>query len=385
VESQRYAHEFSRVLSLLRCLLLNLDHFPSVCKVGITEWGKFLRYTIGAKDYLSLPHFKGDRMGFMLGNLEPSRAMEMLDDPTWTKAVFFRNPLERLVSAYQDKILRKSYTQRVFKIGSMDQKKEDRYILSFPEFVERVTTPATDPTKSNCSSATGLSACTDPHWRPQLMMCGLDYLLPKFDFVGNFNFVAEHTKALLEKVGMWETFGQTFDDGGGAGIKEDICFISPPKRRSSFYTSGSVVSGFNQQGLSVSGGRYFHETGSKNKLDQFYTPELIEKVRKAYSLDFMVWDEISKNPVDDISHGKDLNVVQEYCLKNKNTTTNETNETTTNNTNITNNDTTNTTTTTNNNNNNTTNNTTTNNNNNTTTNNTTTTINNITINNTMES
>jgi len=259
---------------------------------------------------VAIPHFKLDRMGFMLGNLEPSLAMEMLNDPTWTKAVIIRNPLERLVSAYQDKIVRKSYTQKVFKIGSMDQKKEDRYVLSFSEFVDKVTTP-TDPITSSCSNPTGLSACTDPHWKPQLMMCGLDYLLPKFDFVGNFDYVAEHTKALLEKVGMWETWGRKFDDGSGTtrDSGSHICFAQPPKRG-----WNESVSGFNQQGLSVSGGKYVHSTGSKNKMDEFYTPELIEKVRKAYYLDFMVWDEMSKKSADEeISHGKDLKVVQEYC------------------------------------------------------------------------
>jgi len=131
---------------------------------------------------MSIPHFKLDRYGFLLGHLEPTLAREMLDDPTWTKAVFFRNPLERLVSAYEDKIARNGYTQRIFKIGSLDQRKEDRYVLSFSEFVDKIAVPKDS---SNCSIPTGLSVCTDPHWKPQLMTCGLDYLLPKFDFVGN--------------------------------------------------------------------------------------------------------------------------------------------------------------------------------------------------------
>jgi hypothetical protein len=253
---------------------------------------------------MALPHFKADRAGFLLGNVEISRAREMLNDPSWTKAVFFRNPLERLVSAYQDKILRKSYTQKVFNIGAMTD--ENRTVLSFSEFVDKVTTSSdTRSIIDSCTYPTGLSACTDPHWKPQLMTCGLDYLLPKFDFVGNFDYVAEHTKALLEKVGVWETWGQRFDDDVDANTY--LCRVPPPIRR-----SNDTIHGFNQRGSSVTG-PYIHRTESRDKLDEFYTPDLIDKVRKAYALDFLVWDEISKKSVSEVSHGKELRAVQEYC------------------------------------------------------------------------
>jgi hypothetical protein len=249
---------------------------------------------------MSLPHFKPDRHGFLLGNLDVSRAYELLNDPTWTKAVFFRNPFERLISAYQDKILRKAYTQKVFNIGHL--KDENRTVLSFAEFVDKVTEKS-----KKCSHPTGLSTCTDPHWKPQLLMCGLDYLLPKFDFVGNFDYVAEHTKMLLEKVGVWDTWGQSFDDGAETGQVGHICYSPPPKRNPT-----ETIRGFNQRGAS-STGSYVHNTESRNKMNEFYTPDLIEKVKRAYALDFSVWNEISNKSVNEISHGKDLKVVREYC------------------------------------------------------------------------
>ena len=255
-------------------------------------------------------------MAFFLGNLEWSRAKEMLEDPSWTKAVIFRNPLERLVSAYQDKIVRKSYTQKIFGIGTMAD--ENRPVLSFSEFVDKVTN-SSDP-ESNCTYPMGLSACTDPHWKPQLMMCGLDYFLPKFDFVGNFDYVAEHTKALLEKVGVWDTWGRNFRDargGGGGGANAALICSTPPPPPERYPTNDTGVYGFNQRGPSMTG-QYDHRTESKTKLDKFYsTPELIEKVRRAYALDFAVWDEISQKSVSEISHGKDLKVVREYCSTRK--------------------------------------------------------------------
>jgi hypothetical protein len=48
-------------------------------------------------------------------------------------------------------------------------------------------------------------------------------------------------------------------------------------------------------------------------MNEFYTPDLIEKVKRAYALDFSVWNEISNKSVNEISHGKDLKVVREYC------------------------------------------------------------------------
>ena len=281
-------------------------------QAGVTEWAKFLRFSIGARDYLSLPHYKADLNAFLLGNLERSRAMAMLEDPSWTKAVIFRNPLERLVSAYQDKIVRKRYTQKIFKIGSLTD--ENRTVLSFSEFVDKVTSSASDGIHSNCTYPHGLSACTDPHWKPQLMMCGLDYFLPKFDFVGNFDFVAEHTKALLEKVGVWDTWGRNFGDGGKGGegaTAGTICSMPPPPERNPTNDIGGTY-GFNQRGPSTTA-QYVHQTDSRTKMDELYTPELIEKVRQAYALDFAVWDEITKKPISEISYGKDLNAVREYC------------------------------------------------------------------------
>lgn len=278
--------------------------FCGIPKAGITEWLKFLRFTMGARDYVSLPHYKVDRYPFNLKSLEISRAQELLNDPSWTKAVFFRNPFERLVSAYQDKIARKGYTQKVFHIGNLKDK--NRTVLTFAEFVDKVTATAN---LSDCSDPNGLSACTDPHWKPQLMICGLDYLLPKFDFVGSFDYVAEHTKMLLEKIGAWETMGRWFDDGNG--VPHDplaqTCYALPAHRK-----MNETVSGFNQGGTSLSG-RYVHKTDSKSKMEEFYTPDLIEKVRRAYALDFSVWDEISNRSVDEISRGKDMNVVREHC------------------------------------------------------------------------
>lgn len=38
-------------------------------------------------------------------NMTPERVSSILTDPTWTKAVFLRDPAERLLSCFLDKIV----------------------------------------------------------------------------------------------------------------------------------------------------------------------------------------------------------------------------------------------------------------------------------------
>ncbi len=280
--------------------------FCGIPKVGVTEWIKFFRHVIGANDYLSLPHFKEDRALFLMKSLEFARAEELLNDASWTKAVFLRDPLERLLSAYMDKIVGGGYTQRVFQIGNLsDTKNTEQVVLNFTDFVNKIS----DKTNvDNCKDPNGLTACTDPHWKPQLMTCGLDYLLPKFDFIGNFNHISKHTKMLLDRVGLWDKYGATFDDGKDLPpATRNTCAVPPPQR-----PHNQTIWGFNQRGPSGTG-NVLHATGSKSRILEYYTPELIKKVREAYAFDFAVWDEIMARPEEDVATGKELMVVKEYC------------------------------------------------------------------------
>jgi hypothetical protein len=75
-----------------------------------------------------------------------------------------------------------------------------------------------------------------------------------------------------------------------------------------------------ERGPSSNGGKE-HQTGSKSKLDQFYTPELLEKVHKAYAIDYAIWDDLHRRPSNQVATGRDLKPVQDYCKEATSSTT----------------------------------------------------------------
>lgn len=275
--------------------------FCGIPKSGISEWLRFFRYSMGAKDYLSWGHFKSDLAQFHVGSLSTSKAQELLfRDPSWTKAVFFRDPAERLLSGYLNKIVGEEWSQS--KYGK-------NYTMSFAEFVNRIT--KSKPTKcktehSGIDEITGLNTCTDPHFRPQMLSCGLDHLLPAYDFIGSFQHISKHTKLLLKKVGMWDEYGSKYDDGNGA-MKGSLCMRPSPIREANF-----TPDGFNQLSR-IKNRTTSHATQSSKKMSQYYTPELLSKVKKAFHWDYAIWDDLVERPPHSVATGKDLDLVRSYC------------------------------------------------------------------------
>jgi hypothetical protein len=255
--------------------------FCGIPKVGMSEWIKLVRKTYGAHDYLSNPHFKADTIEFQMSNLPREAAQRIWNDPTWTKAVLWRNPAERLLSAYLDKIVRESYTQEYFHIVQSDD--EPVPVLTFAEFVHLVASPTTtttttmqDPSDNvdNNNNKRGVHYRVDPHWRPQLFTCGMDHLLPLYDFVGSLDHLPEHTKLLLARVGLWESHGKLFDaattpHGNSTNSTRNsnststggICSIRPP------VLDETNAIGFNQQPTAGNMHSKRHATGAREKMD----------------------------------------------------------------------------------------------------------------------
>lgn len=49
-----------------------------------------------------------------------------------------------------------------------------------------------------------------------------------------------------------------------------------------------------------------HSQGAQKKLDEYYTPELLDKVKKLYWMDFRLWDALQQASREGIVRGKDI-------------------------------------------------------------------------------
>lgn len=83
-------------------------------------------------------------------------------DDGWIKAVFLRDPVERLVSAFKSKVQTGYYK---------DEYPKDLELEDFVGLLEK----------------NGLDESTDPHLRPQSLLCGLGETVGQYDFVGHFD------------------------------------------------------------------------------------------------------------------------------------------------------------------------------------------------------
>ena len=264
--------------------------FCGIPKVGITQWFKFARFVMGAADYQSHPYNKLDFKEFHLDRLPRHRQEALLMDPTWTKAIFLRDPAERLLSAYLDKVA-EGESKKVF---------NNETIAKFAEWVRELEQGGTISKRCHVgnTSKNGHSWCWDPHWRPQVYSCGISELLPYFDFVGSISQAANHSKALLQMVGLWDSHGMhyiTQPDAQG-------CAVPPPDPESPQHRI--FHAGFQQKDLAKQDN---HTTNSKSKLDLFYsTPQLLDIVKRIYKDDYTLWNALTQQPGRDWVRGSTL-------------------------------------------------------------------------------
>jgi hypothetical protein len=169
--------------------------FFTSAKVGCTTWKQLFRRIMGEKDWraeatkMLLP-WNPDVNGLKyLYDYDRDTASRMMTSPEYTRAIFVRDPKERLLSAYLDK-------------G-----------VANPGYVEQKCCPYT----RTCSqiAKTSLSnfldmmqTCEDAHWRPQNRRMEAKYW-PYINFVGRMETVADDAKKLLKHVGAWDQFGKS--------------------------------------------------------------------------------------------------------------------------------------------------------------------------------
>ena len=229
--------------------------FFSIPKVGSTEWKLFFRIMMGMEppgnDENMLKYQDPATNNLThLGDYSLADAEGMMKSPEWTKAVFVREPKERVLSAFLNKAAKAQYFARKCCIGLKDDA-YDTCILKghaghFAYFLKRTMD------------------CHDPHWLPQVTVIDEKWW-PYINFIGYMNNIADDTKRLLKSLTSVHDGVSAWAKHGQRNIRRD----------------DGIVGGFMQSNVSP------HATDARAKLLETYTAENEAFVEKNWAVE---WD-----------------------------------------------------------------------------------------------
>jgi len=208
------------------------------------------------EDFYGLPAEKFTKLmkqeRLRLSHYSPSDADKMMRDTSWTKAVVVRNPAERLLSAYLDKIRDTSFSSAYcFNLGLEEDCDLDK--VDFSSFVDLVA-------KQNRREM-------NQHWNPQALSYNLQKHRSDYTNLLCFERLSTDTKCFLEglqtsnKQSAWERYGQT-----GFGPTSSDRF--PPNR-----------------GLDSHYAKH-----AKKKRARYYTEEILAKVYDIHAADYALFE-----------------------------------------------------------------------------------------------
>ena len=212
--------------------------FFTVPKVGCTVFKHLLRRLVGYNEMIPDPHNIEKNGLTLLSHYPIEKASEMLASDDWTKAIFVREPKDRILSAFLEKISAydKGHSFIVRKCCPKSLVCERAMGQSFQSFLWMT------------------SQCRDDHWNPQSWrMEGRHWA--HINFVGHLETAAADTKTLLQRIGAWDKYGST----GWGKSGEDAIFAS-----------NSVI----------------HHTGASDQLEKYYTVEIERLVEKLFEEDY---------------------------------------------------------------------------------------------------
>jgi Sulfotransferase family len=152
-----------------------------------------------------------------LYHYRPTVALTLMTSPSWTRALFVRDPKERTLSAYLDKAVKKDglYVSKHCCKKELQAKQQNATLL--------LTSTTTCGERASSSFLAFLrliqkECCCDPHWGKQSFRIDADFR-PYINFVGKFERAQEETKRLLTEVSarlgnnrskgqdLWQEFG----------------------------------------------------------------------------------------------------------------------------------------------------------------------------------
>ena len=210
--------------------------FFTIPKCGCTVWKQLFRRMYGWQNWKVhdeyLPHHPISNGLNYLYHYKPDEAEKMLTDPSWTRAILFRDPKERLLSAYLDKVLHNhgKYVRvhccrgnNSLNLSLQCQVPEEKIhdpLLTFHDFLEKV-----------------VPHCNDPHWRAQAHRIP-DKYWPHINFVGHMDRIEQDAKDLLQKINAWEDFGAVgWESGSIFAGAASVAHATDARRKVSVYYS----------------------------------------------------------------------------------------------------------------------------------------------------
>lgn len=257
--------------------------FFQVAKVASSQWTRFFMRLEGNPEWCSNSARMHDRQInklTFLSDYSVTDAEEMMKSSEWTKAVFVRNPKPRILSAFLDKAVVHSdhfgnFTCTVYgmKGGNMSECVEKHHDFSF--FLLNITT----------------SLNKNVHWRSIYSRIDEKWW-PFINFVGYMEHLSTDTRKFLQSIrssrhgkSAWDFMGKT-----GWGDDERDCH------------------GGNSSFLGERDNH--HQTNARNKMIEYYTPNLERFVEYHYADDFnnhfFHFDELHLFPYDR-NNGEDFN------------------------------------------------------------------------------
>lgn len=189
-------------------------------KAANSNWKYLIRKWEGFVDYTDLPraHDRYTSGLRYLSDYSYQQVDRLLQDPTYFKFLFVRNPYSRALSCYMDKFrnndstyVNKEYRTFLAQLFNWQYAREvdiqNHPRPSFRSFVDQLTRH--EPITMNA------------HWAPQTLLCGLD-IMP-YDFVGHMEHLQKDTQYVLSYLDKQNDHFPTHEEIGfpPSGASED--------------------------------------------------------------------------------------------------------------------------------------------------------------------
>ena len=234
--------------------------FFQVAKVASSEWMRFFVRLNDDPTWCSNKriHDKEENGLKYLSDFPREEAREMMTNPEWTKAVFVRHPKSRILSAFLDKAIEKSthFIQNSCRVYWFRGENYDDCLNrheDFDFFLQEITTTLPD----------------NVHWRSIYSRIDEKWW-PYINFIGNMENMSDDATALLTSIHSSVTGTSAWDKIGRSGWSDN---------------ERDCESTINSKGVFLGKRDQRHTTSARDKMLQYYTPELEDFVEKRYADD----------------------------------------------------------------------------------------------------